>query len=201
MERIIEFPIPDWDEVFVGDTDLKYKARCICYQTNVDKMGYGPYGFITDKAESIIFCLFKELFYFDWESRVLRKNSSVSVRMKGLYIGGNAIKNQELEQKLISYNASELKNSLRRKKGLPVIFSNEAPIILGTYQGELIDAGVVNQLICEGYFCLVVKYYAPQAGQSLVLFEDKDFEKLKVYAQDVSIDYHTASSIDDLRAW
>ncbi|WP_263263971.1 hypothetical protein [Pseudomonas sp. RIT-PI-S] len=64
-ERVIEFPVPSWNIPF---SIIPENAFCICYQSDVDGNGYGPYGFNTELAIALIAKRFKSVYRYSEEN-------------------------------------------------------------------------------------------------------------------------------------
>ncbi|MFP1764517.1 hypothetical protein, partial [Lonsdalea quercina] len=63
-ERVIKFPLPDWNEPFISNDELE--ACCFCYQYDFDENGFGPYGFNTENGRKIINKVFDgDLYYLN----------------------------------------------------------------------------------------------------------------------------------------
>jgi hypothetical protein len=55
MERIIEFPLENY-QIYGSELqpEISKQGYCFCYQHDVNESGYGPYGFSTKTAKTLL---------------------------------------------------------------------------------------------------------------------------------------------------
>ncbi|MCG8708044.1 hypothetical protein JHU04_001245 [Brenneria sp. 4F2] len=111
-ERIIKFPLPDWNKPFVSNDDLD--AYCVCYQYDVNEYGYGPYGFDTENSKKIIDKVFDDDLFQLSESGMEKISNVKLMKKKGFYVYSKLSSVVSLHCEVESYKKSFLKIKLKK---------------------------------------------------------------------------------------
>ena len=196
MERIIKFSVPEYGKIFDCRMELKCNPYCICYQYNIDNK-YGPYGFNTKKSAQFIKNVFGEVLSWDAEKYQLYKTSY----RQGLNFYGNLDGILYLYEKSKSYQKATKKNELLKRYNKPIQPLPEKPLVLDISDEGVYKSAIINKLKETGISIFIGVSYAPEAGESLILFDENLTEKIKHVAYMIDIDFVEVHSIDDLKPW
>lgn len=197
MERIIKFPLPKYKSCFSGEATLNKEPYCLCYQFNINKHdGYGPYGFETEKSQLILKRSLGEIYTWDVSKKNLIK-LPVSNMKQGIYIYENSETIGLLNKEVLSYLINERKKSI----GLGNIPMSSKPPLLDIVDNNQYRVSSLNQLIDRGIRFFIVSFFTPEAGNSLILFDDNLLDRIKENALQESVNVDEINSIDVLKAW
>ena len=90
IEKVIKFNIPEYMKIFDFQADLKCSPYCICYQYNVDKNGYGSYGFNTLKSNLFLKDMFQQS--YTWDKFRFKANAVDNIYSRGINFYGDVDK-------------------------------------------------------------------------------------------------------------
>lgn len=198
MERIIEFPL-DHKSVFGGELKM-FPGFSVCYQYDVTEHGFGPYGFATLQAKTLVEKVFNPLVYWDAERQKL--DEVAFPYRAGIYFLENQNCLSELARDLSMYRQRTLISALRAKRGeskMPV--SDEEPLLLRVVKAGKIQPNVIKELVRGGYTFIILHSYSTEAGKTFVFFDSWIREKILDFSKANNICYSVCSSIDDLTSW
>lgn len=193
-ERLIKFPVPDWNRVISSDLDSM--AYCICYQHSYTSENYGPYGFTTDKSSKILTSTFPNLFLCK-EKLV----SAKSISEEGIYLYGDNEKIKHLLSELNKYHLAVKKNEIKMKKSLPTEPAPVKPLLTDISKNHNYDSETIKKIINAGCGVLISHYYMPEAGASLILFDQDAASSLEKNALKYGITFNEVNSINALKPW
>lgn len=200
-ERLIKFPVPDWNRVISSDLDSI--AYCLCYQYDFGPNNFGPYGFNTDKSSKIIHDLFPNLFFYrkNAESDTSRLISTGTINSKGIYLYGDTEKINLLQIELDKYYLSKKKNEMRLKKNLNPEPLPSEPVLLGLEKKSEYRSDSIRAVINSGCGLFIHHHYIPEAGDSIILFDCYLESSIKNTVLNYDVDFLEVDSIDTLKAW
>lgn len=193
-ELLIKIPVPHFNEIV--DTKLDSKAFCLCYQYDIDKKGYGRYGFDTEKANNLISVLFPEIYYYDVEMLGLVKKTSLT--STGIYFFKNW---EEVKRDLEKSKLNIKKNEMLAKKGIAVPTCTQKPLLYEIYNDDKLSSRVIGELKKQGCCFFIVNNYMPQGGKCLIFMDETYLEFICSAAREQNIDFKSFPSIDFLKAW
>ena len=199
-EKLIIFPIPNWNRIISSDLDLM--AYCICYQYNIDSNGFGPYGFNTEKAEKIISNTFPNLMFLEKDSEgfVSLKDTKI-IQQFGIYLYGNSAKLESLKIELKNYYIEKKKNEIKFKKSLIPISLPIEPLIMSLVNKDQTQSYTIKKLVNSNIGLIFCHHYMPEAGLTLIMFEKKTLLELIKNATHYKVNFVELSSIDEMKAW
>ncbi|RJT45019.1 hypothetical protein [Rahnella woolbedingensis] len=200
-ERLIKFPMPDWNRVISSDLDSI--AYCLCYQYDIDLNGNGPYGFNTNKASGIINDAFPNLFFYEnnGKNNKVKLLSTQAIKSNGIYLYGNVDKINLLQQDLNYYYLSEKKNEMRLKRSLAPEPLPSEPLLLNLVRNREYRSDSIKRIIDSECGLFVYHHYMPAAGDCVILFDRHLVFSLKNIALNFDVEYFEVDSIDFLKAW
>lgn len=199
-EKLIKFPIPEWNRVVSSDLDSI--AYCICYQYNIDSSGFGPYGFNTVTAEKIISKTFFNLMYLEKsDNGNLLLRHVENIRKHGVYLYGNNSRLEPLNIDASKYFLAKKKNELKLKKRLQQESLPPEPLILNLLNEDGYISGAINNILCMNLGIIIYHNYMPEAGQALILFDQNILSDLKSNASYYKVEFVEVSSIDKMKPW
>ena len=199
-EKLIIFPVPNWNRIISSDLDSM--AYCICYQYNIDSNGFGAYGFNTEKAEKIISNTFPNLMFLEKDSKdfVSLKDTKI-IQQFGIYLYGNSAKLESLKIELKNYYIEKKKNEIKFKKSLIPIFLPIEPLIMSLVNKDQTQSYTIKKLVNSNIGLIFCHHYMPEAGLTLIMFEKKILLELKKNATHNKVNFVELSSIDEMKAW
>ena len=199
-EKLIIFPVPNWNRIISSDLDSM--AYCICYQYNIDSNGFGAYGFNTEKAEKIISNTFPNLMFLEKDSKdlVSLKDTKI-IQQFGIYLYGNSAKLESLKIELKNYYIEKKKNEIKFKKSLIPIFLPIEPLIMSLVNKDQTQSYTIKKLVNSNIGLIFCHHYMPEAGLTLIMFERKILLELKKNATYYKVNFVELSSIDEMKAW
>ncbi|MCG8708049.1 hypothetical protein JHU04_001250 [Brenneria sp. 4F2] len=193
--QIIKFPFPLWDNITNSDSLLICKPYCICFRSDFSESSEGDFGFKNEKA-----CLFfNELL----KRIILIKENNIELMKKnmptesGLYLYDDDNIFKSLEKELLFYLKNKKKNELLLKRGQEGE-KIEMPLILNVHSTSGYDIEIVNHAIENSYPFFLRCFYTPQAGESLVFFNDNFDAKIKKLSLSMDIDYMEVSTMNNI---
>lgn len=202
MERIIEYPLEKNYVVEISSTEPALpEGYCICYQYNVNPDGYGPYGFDTAMAKTLLTSIFEPLLY--WNNTRQKLLDAKIPLGNGLFLIKDQIYAKELEYELSSYHQAEAIKNLRRKyrketdeKSILV-----KPLLQSISEDGKIPASVISSLVANKCEFFLGKIEINTGGLHLAFFDVATKEKIKFHAKAMGVDYCALKSIEELKAW
>ena len=199
-EKLIIFPVPNWNRIISSDLDSM--AYCICYQYNIDSNGFGAYGFNTEKAEKIISNTFPNLMFLEKDSKdfVSLKDTKI-IQQFGIYLYGNSAKLESLKIELKNYYIEKKKNEIKFKKSLIPISLPIEPLIMSLVNKDQTQSYTIKKLVNSNIGLIFCHHYMPEAGLTLIMFERKILLELKKNATYYKVNFVELSSIDEMKAW
>lgn len=200
-ERIIKFPVPDWNRVISSGLDSM--ACCICYQYDFKENNYGPYGFNTDLSLKIINDTFPELFFYKKCSdngKELLTNAT-GIKEKGVYFYGDNEKIRSLGVELDKYYLAKKKNEIKLRRSLASEPLPPKPLLSYLSSGQVYESDIIRKIIGAGHGLFISNHYMPEAGDSLILFDPHIISSLKNNALRYGVNFFEVNSIDDLKSW
>jgi len=200
MERIIKLSLPKYKATFDCTENLKHQPYCICYQYDVCENGCGPYNFATEKAHQLIQDVFEDVYFWDTQKLKLRK---VGRFPRGLSFYGELSGIETFQKEGVVYLSMEKKNTLLSKRNKAIQELPKKPLILDLFDSEkrMYSSSVINELIERKTTFFINEFYTPEAGNTLILFDDSLIEKIKQSAYENGIDFLEVETIDDLKPW
>ncbi|MCX8749558.1 hypothetical protein J3U75_09270 [Snodgrassella sp. B3088] len=199
-EKLIKFPIPNWNRII--NPDLDSMAYCLCYQYNINCNGYGPYGFNTYFAKKIILKTFPNLMYLDKQnSEFISLKHVENIQRDGIYLYGDKEKLDLIYSELNKYYLIKKKNEMKSKKKLSQEPLPSKPLLLDLIEDNKYKSEVIKKILHLDYKILISHHYMPEAGQTCILFEQNILLKIKEYALYYNVPFVETSSIDQLKAW
>ena len=199
-EKLIVFPVPNWNRIISSELDSM--AYCICYQYGIDSNGFGPYGFNTEKAEKIISTTFPNLMFLekDNEGFISLKDTKI-VQQFGIYLYGNSVKLESLKIELKNYYIEKKKNEIKFKKSMVPISLPTEPLIMSLLNKDQTQNDTIKKLVNSNIGLIFCHHYMPEAGLTLIMFEKKILLELKKNATHNKVNFVELSSIDEMKAW
>lgn len=198
-EKLIKFPVPDWNRMI--NSDLDSIAYCVCYQYNIDSNGFGPYGFNTDNAEKIIKKSFSNLMYLENNNDRFLLKYVENIQQSGIYLYGEKENLDLVYAELIKYYLEKKKNEIKLKKLLPQTSLPSKPLLLNLIDNDKYKSEVITKMLYSGCKIIICHHYMPEAWQTLILFDQDILSKLKKYTSYYRVQFVEVSSIDKLKAW
>lgn len=195
-ERIVRFPYEEWmREVFFGDNDLVSLPYCVCYQYYVDESDCGEFGFSTENASYILSCVFgKEVSLYTGHG--VKKTEHIDIN--GLYLYGDSLINNNLLNSYSGFSSIELKNKLREKKGMVPVANVEKPCLYNIQVDDRFDVLKINELININADFFLSRFFMPEAGQSMLIFDLSVWSEINKCASVIGVDCVELNSIDEL---
>ncbi|NUU69038.1 hypothetical protein HQN64_23475 [Enterobacteriaceae bacterium BIT-l23] len=195
-ERIVKFPYEEWmGEVFFGDNDLASLPYCVCYQYYVDESDCGEFGFFTENASYILSCVFgKEISLYT--SHGVKKTERIDIN--GLYLYGDSLINNDLLNSYSGFSSIELKNKLRERKGMMPVAIVEKPCLYNIQVDDRFDVLKINELINTNADFFLSRFFMPEAGQSMLIFDLSVWNEINKCASVIGVDCMELNSIDEL---
>lgn len=200
MERLIKFPFPKHSKCFDDESVLINIPCCLCYQYNVGINGCGPYGFNTTKAQSILKQSFRKLYFWDDNKKDCIEVKSLTLG-SGLYFYDEELWVESEKKNMYSYLTIIKKNDFFKKRGRILQEVQNPPFLLEVYKDGLFNVKVLNQLIITNIHFFIVHFFTPEAGSSLIFFDDCFIKKIECAARSESVDLIAKSSINKLYPW
>jgi len=200
MERLIFFSLPESQNIFYMDEKLESQPYCICYQSEVNEYGYGPYDFTTKKAQELIKALFGDTYYWDATKLMTRLNYSIPL---GLSFYGDSKIINELEKEAIKFLATKKKNEIFEKLKKPIQKLPEIPLLfdLFAYEKGLFKSASINKLLDRGGKFFIHTVFGPEAGDTYILFNKELIGKIECTANALGIEVVKKESINGLKPW
>jgi hypothetical protein len=200
-ERIIKFPVPEWNRVISSDLDSI--AYCICYQYDFTINNNGSYGFNTERSLKIIKGTFPDLFFYKRCKDNVKEllTNAVGVKEKGVYFYGANEKIKALSMEIDRYYLAKKKNEIKLRKSLAPELLPPKPLLLGLSNNQVYESDVIRRVIGAGCGLFISHHYMPEAGDSLILFDQHIVSSLKNNALRYGVNFLEVNSIDDLKSW
>lgn len=200
MEKIIKFPLPQYNEIFNVKEELIKKPFCICYQYDINENGYGPYGFNTNKSLTLLKKTFESLHIYV-DGKIQKMNDSIAAFKNAIYLYNSENAVELLSKEINNYSIMVKKKEIFRRNQKEDIKLPEKPIILDVIKNDLFDVQILNQLLDKNINLFLTKYYAPEAGNSLVLFDDDIISIVQNISKELGVEYCEVTSINELKPW
>lgn len=198
MERLIKFPLPEYCNCFDSVQNLIRIPYCLCYQYDIDNNGYGPYGFKTFKAKSILEKVFNNLYY--WNNNQIIEYNSLDFR-SGLYFYNEPDWVKLKIKEISSYHIKVKKDILLRKKnGTALLVQTSPPHLIRVYDG-LFKTDILNELLISNINFFISIFFTPEAGQSFIFFDHTLLSEILQIAKENGISLTDISSIEKLAPW
>ena len=197
MERVIEFPLPNWDKSFLLSKNSKNSIRCLCYQ-NTRNNHYGPYGFETPTAEKLILSIGKLMLFNEKTEKLEAANVTLQ---NGIYVSEQSKGYGNFQFTLANYQKWKMKKKFYQKLEKPFLDEIITPDILKILNHSIMDISIIEKITKENIDILVSKNYSPEAGRTLIFFGENLLSKVKLFCEANNIRYLIATSIDELTAW
>lgn len=199
-EKLIVFPVPNWNRIISSELDSM--AYCICYQYGIDSNGFGPYGFNTEKAEKIISTTFPNLMFLEKDNEgFISLKDTKTVQQFGIYLYGNSVKLESLKIELKNYYIEKKKNEIKFKKSMVPISLPTEPLIMSLLNKDQAQNDTIKKLVNSNIGLIFCHHYMPEAGLTLIMFERKILLELKKNATYYKVNFVELSSIDEMKAW
>lgn len=199
MEGVIKFAFPKDYNLFSSKEKIQVEPYCLCYQYDIVD-GYGPYGFVTKRAEKILDSISEK--YVFWDAS-LRRTSQKMVFSKSC-IGIPVEIFDELFSDYTAFSLWEKKRAtlLRFKKNKQII-SPPIPLLLDLLDDKkgTINVIAINQLLLRGYAPILCCFFAPQAGNTIVSFSPQIMTSIEDMVKIYGITYREFDKIGDLLPW
>lgn len=196
MEKIIKFPFPEYNECFDNKVLLN-KPYCLCYQYDIkDNSQYGPYGFETAKSQSLLQKVFSNVYFWNQDKQDLVE-MPIDIRKQGIYLYGSMEIIEQTRKEILTYRLCKKKNEYLKKDD-PI---GNMPILLRIFDNHKYNANGINQFIEDKINFFIVQFFTPEAGNSLVLFDDSVWEAIKNIALQEAVNTDEVQSINELKAW
>jgi hypothetical protein len=203
MERIIEFPQRNY-QIYGSELQPKISKQgyCFCYQHDVNESGYGPYGFRTATAKTILDEVFEPVSLWDDSRKVL-----IDAEIQDIGGGLLFLKDQpyliQLEQELSQYRQAVTLYTLRKRYGKASAgeFPPEEHFLYSAYRKGAIQPAVISRLLEEN--CTFFYGYSDMnlVGTVFIFFDPIFREKMKSSAEHLNIHYWLAKSFNELASW
>lgn len=193
-ERLIKFPLPNWNRITPVSFDGLIK--CFCYQYDVSDSLHGPYGFDTKLSLEILHRAFRNAYYFDCNEKKI--SEAIFLKKNGLYFYDNFT---PLINEFNLYQLAVKKNEYKIKKGMIPDNLPLKPDIVDANEEVIISERLISKLIREKVGFFIVNHYSPEAGQSILVFSEDLCVKLCEAAKKYNVNMEVVSSINDLKPW
>ncbi|MFP1984442.1 hypothetical protein ACLEE6_08735 [Lonsdalea quercina] len=198
-ERVIKFPLPDWNEPFIFNDELE--ACCFCYQYDFDENGFGPYGFNTENGRKIINKVFDgDLYYLNKLDMEKVKNKQ-HLKKKGVYVYSRYRPAVDLYCIFENYKKNLLKNEIKKRKSLPLSPEPIKPAIIKLMEGEHVYSEDINEILNMGYGVFIINHYMPEAGDTFIFFDDDLCLLFESCAIKLNVSCLVVDSINKLNPW
>lgn len=202
MERIIEYPLQQNCVVEISPTEPALpEGYCICYQYDVSPDGYGPYGFETDTAKTLLHQIFEPLIY--WNNTRQKLIDTTIPLGSGLFLKKDQIYVKYLEYELSNHYQTTAIRNLRKKykKDTSVKTTHTTPLLQSISQDGKIPASAISNLIANECEFFLGKIEINTGGLHLAFFDVATKEKIKLHAKAMGVDYYVLKSIEELKVW
>ena len=198
--KLIEYPLPNYLPVFDNLKLLDFTPYCISFQNRVDVNGFGRYGFDSEIGEKCISYIFGDI-YFETENKLFKlKGAPKRNDVLYFYPTDDVIKSL-IEQK-IRYTQSIKKHELLLKQGEVLLDLPPEPLLSNLLStNKLFRVDIINQLISQNISFFLQRFYSPEGGNTLILFDKKIREGIKEYCLVNDIFFDKKDSINELKAW
>lgn len=198
-ERVIKFPLPDWNEPFISNGDLE--VCCFCYQHDFDQNGFGPYGFNTENGRKIINEVFNDDLYYLNKLDVEKVAKNQLLKRKGVYVYSRHAPVVDLYCIFENYKKNLLKNEIKKRKSLPLSPEPIKPAILKLMEGDRFYSEDIKEILSMGYGVFIINHYMPEAGDTFVFFDDALCLLFERYAMKLNVGFLVVDSINKLNPW
>lgn len=200
-ERFITFPAPEWNLPYVKNNNDDFFCYCVCYQYDFDDLGYGPYGLTTNSAANLVDDFFKDglLTYSESHKNKLALHKFSS--RKGLYLFSRKKKVTDLYNECTLYASNLVKSEILKKRGAKIESTPTKPLVLSYLQKVERSVEDITEIMHQGYGVMIVNYYTPQAGETLMFFDKVIFDAFVTEIINRGIGLAHFDSIDELKAW
>jgi hypothetical protein len=197
MEQLIEFPAAAHG---MFDAPLDSKGYCFCYQHDIDMYGYGPYGFYTERAETLLKKTFPSLKYWDAGRETLLDVEYPYAA--GVYFFKNQPYLEALEKELQVYERALKTYSLRaRYKKSEHAMEPIKPDIFMVSRENMLPANFIAKLLEQNCIFLLVYSLTPYTGQTIVLFDPVIRDRIHLSASHEHIPCLILDSVDQVKPW
>lgn len=151
MEHIYIFPIEDISSynIIKNSSRLTHQPFGLCCQYNMNKDGYGPYGFVSKTSITIANQLIKHSIWFNDTKNEFRVNSNFLKSGFNLYGLDNAVAtkiNSQLNKYCLEIKKNTLYARYNKKYNSPI----EKPLLLDLFQADM-DAAIINKIIDNNF--------------------------------------------------
>lgn len=193
-ERLIKFPVPDWNRVTSEKFDVV--ITCFSYQYDFDENFYGPYGFDTPVSQDIIHSIFKNVYYYDG---ITNKFSTASTfKKKGLYFFDGF---KQLKFEVENYQLALKKNEYKNKKGLESDVWPVKPFLVDSIRNDQFEDSFLLKLMNDNVGFFIVNHYSSEAGQCILVFSSELCCSFSDAAKKYNIEINEIESINVLKSW
>jgi hypothetical protein len=189
-ERIFKFPYPDWINLI--PQKLKYKFTCLCYQSNFDIHGYGPYGFDTNNSKQILNEVFDEISIWD-NDKISYVNQTKINHYKGIFLYGNGIDySNEISKKITQLKILNKKENLQLKK------LNHPPKENNSIEKFIKENNSIKNLIKEKISFAVT---GVSTENYLVTMDENISSKVEEVSKKYGVEFISINAESDLKPW
>ncbi|WP_268800688.1 hypothetical protein [Pseudomonas huanghezhanensis] len=202
MERIIEYPFEQNYGVEVSSTEPALpEGYCVCYQYDVNSDGYGPYGFETDTAKTLLSKIFEPLVY--WNNIREKLIDATIPQGSGLFFNKDQLYVKELEHELSSYQQAEAIRNLRQKYGKDADEkrTHAMPLLQSISKDGKAPRSLISNLIANKCAFFLGDLEINTGGLQLTFFDIAAKERIKHHAKSMRIDYCVLKSKQELKVW
>lgn len=199
VERVLRFPLPKWNNPLCGDLIVARNPYCVCYQYSVDPEGYGPYGFGTQRAREIIRAVFGDLQFWSVNAMDLIRRDLPTE--SGVYFYDDPPFIEKLRSQLSAYRLGQTKKTILEKRGQTIDSLSSPPALVTLCTEKGLDGLAMSHLLRESSCLFIRHFYSPEAGDTLILFDEGPFNRLKAAAAHLAVEVSEADAIENMKPW
>ncbi|WP_241640575.1 hypothetical protein [Rosenbergiella epipactidis] len=193
LNCIVKFPFPEYARLTNDDASLIKLPICYCW-IEIQEDGDVHYGFYNEMAKKFLSEVIGNVVSIT-NSNV--KNCAMGdVKLGGAFLYGKDDSFESKKKLVNSFFINYNKNKILHRMGRETMGEDLGLIPLKNEEFYFIDS--VNNFIINDIPLLMVKFFSPQAEDSLVLFGDDLDLAVKMFSNENNVEYYYCDDINNL---
>lgn len=193
--NIASFPYPEWSNLTDSDLALIKKPYCISWY-EINENGEVNYGFKNEDSKEFLKEMFFEVMFVDEAG--YKTHSPIGLERGILFFYDDNSTYSTLKEVTKKYFLDKRKESLLLKRGVDDIVKSSKPKFISTQKKHQLPSSLINECLGEELPIMSISYFTPEAGESIVLFDETLKEKARKICLSMGIKIHNFNNIDQL---
>jgi len=191
--NIAIFPYPNWSNLTENDLALIKKPYCISWY-EISEDGDIHYGFKNEDAKNFLKEMFFEVMSVDEMNYKI--HSPIGLERGVIFFYDDNSTYSTLKEVTNTYFLRKRKESILLKKGMSDVVKSIKPKFISTQKKNSLPSSLINEYLEDEMPITLVTYFTPEAGETIVLFDESLKVKAKAICLSMGIKIHNLDDID-----